>query len=63
MPTTDKWEQLKQILKKELSRLNDELYLFKDLKLMRKKLGQYEEDYNCYRCYAKVLTAMRKLEK
>ena len=54
---------LKQVLKSELRRLEDELYLLQDLKLIEKKNGLYEKEYNQHRAYAKVLTAMRKLEK
>ena len=59
----DKWEQLKQIVKIELARLEEEIFRLEDLKMVEKKNGLYEKDFNQHRAYAKVLSAMRRLEK
>lgn len=63
MNSSKRWELLKKSIKKELGELEDEMYVLQDLKLHRKRYGQYEENFHYHRTYSKVLTLMRKLEQ
>ena len=62
---TDKWDQLKQILKNELARLENELFTLQDLKMQEHKNGLYEKEFNQHNstiCYRQNIISRRAIK-